>query len=74
MIDVGGDDRGAARDFAAHELGRDELGNRGAEALACWRVRSGSVRSISSRSRFCSIFSILPMDLLPANHLSLVDP
>ena len=33
MVDVGGNDRAAARDFAAHELRRDEVRNRCAEAL-----------------------------------------
>ncbi len=33
MIDVGGNDRAAARDFGANELRRDEIGNRRAEAL-----------------------------------------
>ena len=33
VVDVGGNDRAAARDFAAHELGRDEVRNRCAEAL-----------------------------------------
>ena len=34
VVDVGGDDGAAARDLAAHELGRDELRDVGAEALA----------------------------------------
>src|SRR6202040_3096339 len=33
MIDVRGNDRASARDFVAHELGRDPIRNRGAEAL-----------------------------------------
>jgi hypothetical protein len=34
MVDVRGDDRAAGRDFVAHELGGDRLGNAGAERLA----------------------------------------
>ena len=34
MVDVARDDGAAARDLVAHELGRDVLGHRGAEALA----------------------------------------
>jgi len=42
MIDIGGDDRAAARDLVADELRGDESGNRGAKTLAilepCLRV------------------------------------
>ena len=34
VVDVGGDDRAAARDLVADELGGDEVGDRGAEVLA----------------------------------------
>ncbi len=34
MVDVRGDDGAAARDFVADELGRDVIGDAGAEALA----------------------------------------
>src|SRR5439155_25623124 len=34
MVDVGGNDRAAASDFRAHELGRDRFGNARAEGFA----------------------------------------
>jgi hypothetical protein len=41
MIDVARDDRAAARDLVADELGRDDRRNRGAEALARMLPRDG---------------------------------
>ena len=35
MINVGGDDGAAARDFITDEFGRDQMGDRGAKGLAC---------------------------------------
>ena len=39
VIDIGGDDGAAARDFAAHEVRRHECGQRRAEALAVGQPR-----------------------------------
>ncbi len=39
MIDIGGDDGAAARDFAAHEFRRDEGRQRRAEALPVCEAR-----------------------------------
>ena len=44
MVDVGGDDRPAAGDFAAHELRRHEFGNRRAKALAVGDAGRGLVK------------------------------
>jgi len=41
VVDVGGDDRAAARDLGAHEFRRDEFGNLGAEAVAVGEPRLG---------------------------------
>ena len=41
MIDIGGDDGAAARDFAPHEFRCDERGQRGAEALPVFQPGGG---------------------------------
>ena len=43
VVDVGRDDGAAHRHFLAHELGRDELGQRGAEALAVGQPFLGEI-------------------------------
>ena len=43
VVDVGRDDGAAHRHFLAHELGRDELGQGGAEALAVGQALLGNV-------------------------------
>src|SRR5205814_5756862 len=41
VVDVVGDNRAAARDLVANELGGDEIGNGGAEGFAVPRFREG---------------------------------
>ncbi len=43
MVDVGRDDGAAARDFGAHEFGRHQRGNVGAEALAVGKLRAAEI-------------------------------
>src|SRR5206468_10373213 len=43
VVDVAGDDGAAARDFAAHELRRDESRNAGAKAVAVGNRRFGAL-------------------------------
>ena len=44
VVDVGGDDRAASRHFGAHEFGRDEFGDRRAEALAICKCFLGALQ------------------------------
>ena len=49
VVDVGRDDGAAARDLLAHELGRDEVGDRGAEAFAVPFLRGATARDAVAR-------------------------
>ena len=46
MVDVGGDDGAAARDFVAHEFRRDEGGQRAAELFAVGERGLGAVEHL----------------------------
>ncbi len=48
MVDVGGDDGAAARDFGSHELRRHEVWERRAEALPAGETRLGLTGSANA--------------------------
>ncbi len=60
MVDVGRDDGAAAGDLVAHELRRDVLGDRGAEALA---VGDGGLGA-GERGRAAEVLAVGDVDHL----------